>query len=541
MQTLQEAISLLYEIAKLMELRGENPFKVRAFENAAQNLSHQQDLTELAKQRKLSQIPGIGKTIEEVLMEFLFFQKSTLRASLLGQWPHTVVELLKVPGLGPKKIRTLLDELHICSIVELEYACKENRLLKINGFGQKTQTQLLEATRFILANQGYQKISDIEKISNLILKKLSECFPLVRIEETGELRRKREIINQLDYLVQSTENIEPDLQKSIVSPLPVLFHFSEKDQFGTRWIQTTGSPDHCKKLTEISNTSTPFSSYSFQTEEEYYQMFNLPWISPELRETGEEITLAQNGLLSHIMPWTGIKGIFHNHTTWSDGNATLEEMVSSAQSAGFHYIGISDHSQSAFYANGLIPEKLQAQKEEVIKVQKKFPMIRIFWGIESDILGDGNLDYEENVLKKFDFVIASIHSRFQMDRQTMTERLIRAVQNPFTRFLGHPTGRLLLGRKGYDVDMDSVIQAASRCNVAIEMNANPSRMDLDWHWGKSLRQHNALIAISPDAHETIGIHDIRYGIISSRKALIQENKIINTQSVSEVEKWLKRI
>jgi DNA polymerase (family 10) len=276
-----------------------------------------------------------------------------------------------------------------------------------------------------------------------------------------------------------------------------------------------------------------------ESEEKFYEKIGLTWIPPEARETGEEVALAKKGPLK-LLPEKGVRGIFHNHTTRSDGAATLEEMVRAAEKAGYSYIGISDHSQSAVYAQGLKTPDLMDQRAEVKKIQEKFPNIRIFWGIESDILQDGSLDYDDKILSQFDFVIASIHSRFKMDREAMTDRILKAIRNPRTRFLGHATGRLLLGRKAYDMDMERVIQEAADHDVAIEINANPARLDIDWRWGSALRRSKTLVSVNPDAHETAGIDHVKFGVTVARKALIPVDQVVNARSVAEVEKWLRR-
>lgn len=324
-----------------------------------------------------------------------------------------------------------------------------------------------------------------------------------------------------------------DFLKTRAQLLPFEFYFSTNDSFGYDLAQSTGSENHWKAI----GSPRPFQC---KTEEEFYSQLGLPWIPPETRETGEEVTLARNGQLGKILPWNGIRGVFHNHTNRSDGSATLQEMVSEAERLGYDYIGISDHSQSAFYAQGLKVNLLEEQEREIRALQEKHPKIRIFWGIESDILMDGALDYDSKVLKRFDFVIASIHSRFQMDRQAMTSRIINAIRNPYTRFLGHPTGRLLLGRKEYEVDMESVITEAAKCDVAVEINANPARLDLDWRWGPQMRKTGAVTSVNPDAHEVAGLQDTRFGIAMARKALLSVDQVVNSKSTVEIEKWLKR-
>jgi DNA polymerase (family 10) len=338
--------------------------------------------------------------------------------------------------------------------------------------------------------------------------------------------------------LKSDENVREKAETvlsrmSLVQVLPVQLFYAPSHRFGYELAKTTATDEHWKAI----GNPLPFEA---QTEEEFYQTIDLPWMPPETRETGEEVSLARQGKLDTLLSWNGLRGVFHNHTTRSDGSATLSEMVLEAENLGFDYIGISDHSQSAFYAQGLMPTVLLEQEKEIRTLQEKHPKIRIFWGIESDILADGSLDYEESILKRFDFVIASVHSRFQMDRTTMTQRIVEAIRNPYTRFLGHPTGRLLLGRKGYEVDMEKVIEEASKNQVAIELNSNPARLDFDWRLGKEMRKYNAFTSINPDAHETEGLKDTRFGIAMARKAMIPVDRVVNSRSTQEVEKWLKR-
>jgi DNA polymerase (family 10) len=449
--------------------------------------------------------------------------------------------------VGPKKALVLIEKLGIQSIAELEYACKENRLLKLKGFGPKLQAKILEGLHFYNANRGLQKWSDVLDLVDQLIVEFTAAYPGVPIQETGALRRKLEILSQLDFLVELAHgDLESEKQMRAATEvfraqflshhsrcLPIVFHFASTDSFGYEWAKTTATPEHWRAL----GNPVPFRCAN---EKEFYSHLGLPWIPPETRETGEEISLARAGGMEKLLPWNGVRGIFHNHTTRSDGAATLEQMVAGAEKEGYEYIGISDHSQTAFYAQGLKEENLLEQEAEIRELQKKYPKIRIFWGIESDILADGSLDYPPELLKRFDFVIASIHSRFQMDRQAMTDRILYAIRNPFTRFLGHPTGRLLLGRKGYEVDMEAIIAEAARCNVAIEMNANPVRLDLDWRWGHEMRKQRTFTSINPDAHEVDGLKDTVYGIAMARKAMIPVDQVVNSKSVSEVEKWLRR-
>jgi DNA polymerase (family X) len=538
------AIELLEQMQRLMELKGENPFKIRAFEKAQAVLEGRDDLESLAKEGRLTELPGIGKGISAILTEFFKTGKSSELEELSASVPKILLDLTEIPGLGPKKAMVLIDELKIESIAELEHACRENRLMKLKGFGEKAQHKILEGIQFRNAHLGQQKISDVFPLAEALLKELLKAAaPFeARVSETGELRRRLEILSKIEFLIEDDGNKKlraaideavQDFKATHAESLPITIHYAAPEKFGFELAHGSSSSEHWKAL------GSP-KAESFKSEEDFYGSLSLPWIAPELRETGDEVKIARDGRLSEILPWDGIQGIFHNHTTRSDGTASLEEMVVAAKDLGYKYIGISDHSQTAFYASGLKADSLLEQEKEVRKVQDKHPEIRIFWGIESDILADGSLDYPDSVLKKFDFVIASIHSRFQMDREAMTDRILYAIRNPYTRFLGHATGRLLLGRKGYDIDMERIIDEASAHDVAIELNASVSRLDIDWRWGSELRKRKTKISVNPDAHAISEIEDTRYGIAMARKSLVPVSQIINTRSVEDVSRWLSR-
>ncbi len=550
----EASIALLEEIHHLLELKGENPFKIRAFEKAAKNLSGQLDLKERAQNGTLTEITGIGKGIAEILVEFILKGTSQARDELLASLPQGLIELTRVPGLGPKRALQLIEALEVHSLSELEYACRENRLIKLKGFGEKVQQKILEGIRFLNAGQGQIRLGDALGVAEKLLPLLltvanSGRHPLVeklRVSETGALRRRSEILSELEFLVEVPpgEKLSAQIRKQVEErveqfrseenfSLPIRFIYSIPTQFGYALAQTTGTDRHWRAL----KSPAPFEAL---TENEFYRSLDLPWIWPEAREAGEEVALARQGQLKELLLDDGVRGVFHNHTSWSDGEATVEEMVIAAKSLGYQYIGISDHSQSAFYAHGLGLDELLKQEREIRSVQEKHPEIRIFWGIESDILQDGSLDYEAKILKRFDFTVASVHSRFKMDKGTMTARILKAIRNPHTRFLGHATGRLLLGRPGYDVDMEALIIEAAKCNVAIEINSHPSRLDIDWRWGGALREHQTWVSINPDAHEVAGLRDVRFGIMMARKALLPTSQVVNSKGVKEVGQWLNQ-
>ena len=539
-----DAESLLSEIAHLMDLNGENAFKVRAFKKAAEVIANCAHWRELARQGRLEELPGIGKGVSAVLTEYFHTAGSVVRDELLAQVPQGLLELSSVPGVGPKKARQLIDELGIRSIGELEYACRENRLVALKGFGEKIQARILQGAIFLGSVQGHLRLSEALPVSEKILQALKQKLPGRQILETGALRRRLEVLTQLDFLVEASasawakektlcdEAVFRVLEQMQVKAA-VQFHFSPSEKWGYELARTTATPEHWAKLGKV-------PELQIASEEEFYKKVKTPWLSPELRESGEEVEMARAGALDDLLPWDGVKGIFHNHTNFSDGSASLEEMVVAALNLKYEYIGISDHSQTSVYAHGLSKEALLEQYKEVERVRKKYPKIRVFWGIESDILADGSLDYDEKQLAKFDFVIASVHSRFGMDRQAMTERMLKAIENPYTKFIGHITGRLLLARPAYEIDMDRIIQAAAKNGVAIELNSNPQRLDLDWRFGKLMRKAGALTSINPDAHSIEGLEDTRYGVMMARKGLFSTKQVLNSRSALEVEKWLKR-
>jgi DNA polymerase (family 10) len=536
---MQTPAELLEEIRSLMELKGENPFKVRAFERASQALAGREDLAERARAGTLTELEGVGKGISDVLTEFLSSGTSRARDELRASLPPGLPELVRVPGLGPKKARLLIEQLGIASLAELEYACRENRLLKLPGFGVKLQLKIQEGIAFLHANQGRRRIDEALPLAERALARLRAAVPGAQVSETGALRRRLETLSSLEFLVEGEPRAELEtLARAGEGGLPIELRFAPAARFGAELARTTGTPEHWAALGAPEVIAA--ANHGGASEDAFFAALGLPPIAPELRETGEEVKLAREGKLGALLGWDGVRGVFHNHTTRSDGSATLDQMIVAARNLGFKYIGISDHSQSAFYAQGLKPDALADQEREIREAQERHPDIRVFWGIESDILQDGSLDYDSAALKRFDFVIASVHSRFQMDREAMTDRIVAAIRHPATRFLGHMTGRLLLGRAGYELNVERIIREAAEHDVAIEINANPARLDIDWRWGAELRRHGTLVSVNPDAHEEAGLADTVFGVGVARKALLPASAVVNAREADEVAKWLKR-
>lgn len=567
------AAELLRQIAHLMELNGDNVFKVRAFTKAADHLEGREDLKVIAQQGRLLEFEGVGKGIAEVLSEFLLNEKVPLRDSLISALPKGLLEIAELPGLGPKKARALIESLGVQSIEDLENACRLGRVQEVPGFGVKQQTKLMEALKQRAKNAGRHRLGDVlefaDKIRGELLqilqreaemgkKRASKSEPQQQgaplLSEVGGLGRFQETLTELEFLVgreRSAADRVDGLLESVAkraskeASVPVRIHFCEPSVFGLKQLHLTASEDHWRALAiQAGSTAEKFEGDCLKKgvttrESEIYSMIGLEFVPPEMRETGEELKLAAQRKLGSLVQWDSVRGILHNHTVASDGRATLEEMAQGASRLGYEYLGISEHSQSAFYANGLKKEDLRKQQLEIKRVQALFPKLKIFWGIESDILADGSLDYPEETLENFDFVVASIHSRLKMGPEQMTERLLRAIQNPFATILGHPTGRLLLEREESQFDFERIIEAAAKAGVAIELNANPQRLDIDWRLGPLLRKYQTLVCINPDAHSVQGLEDTRLGVAMARKALLPKAQILNSLGTDEIAQFLK--
>ncbi len=547
-------VALLEEMQRLSELAEENPFKVRAYGRAADAVRVHQgaqqelndDLVKRARQGTLTEIPGVGKGIAELLTEFLLEGTCSARDALVASFPAGFLELVKIPGVGPKKARRLVEELDVHSMDELYSACLTNRVATLKGFGEKAQAKILASIDYLKSGACRQRWADAVPTVRALERALRQAVnegrhPAVhdlRVQVAGAFRRRLEVISEVDFLIEmplgtiAVNALRSRIEQTLATfraanpdALPVQVFEATTADWGSELARRTASDAHWVEIGEVA---------AARSEEDLYGSLRLPVFSPETRETGEEVRLARAGEFPELLPWDGIRGVFHNHTTRSDGGMTLEELVIAVKKRG-----VSDHSQSAFYAQGLKPDALRAQEREVREVQARYPEVRIFWGIESDILADGSLDYPPEILERFDFVVASIHSRFAGDRDAMTERMVRAVRNPFTTFLGHPTGRLLLERPVYEVDLDAVIEEAARNRVIVEINANPARLDVDWRLGPVLRRTGALVSVNPDAHGEADLDCVELGVAVARKALLPWTQVFNARSVEEVEAWLK--
>jgi len=522
--------------AQLQELHGVNPFKVKALANAAYRLDKTDINLEGKSLEELSTIEGIGKSIAAKIFELQTTGKLKELEEVLAITPAGVIEMLRIKGIGPKKVGQLWRELLVESPGELLYACTENRLVDLKGFGEKTQAAVKKFIEFSMENKGKFHYASCEETALSLVEFLKKQTGSELISLSGNIRRKTIIIEGIEIVAAVDEKmIKLDAFENPRN-IPVHIHTCGEDEFYSVLFRTTASPAHLKQLDTLSYRGEEAP----ESEEDIYAGYELDYIEPELREGLGEIMLAQNSKLPKLIEESDLKGILHNHSTYSDGMHTLEQMANRCRELGYSYFGICDHSQSAFYASGLKPEQVLAQQVEIDALNKKMAPFRIFKGIESDILNDGSLDYKEDILKTFDFVVASVHSNLKMDKEKATARLLKAIENPFTTILGHPTGRLLLSREGYPIDHKKIIDACAANRVSIELNAHPYRLDIDWTWIPYCMEKGVLISINPDAHEAERLKDLHWGTIAARKGMLTKEFCLNAMSMEEIEKWFKK-
>jgi DNA polymerase (family 10) len=523
-----EIIEALEITASLMELHNENPFKTKAYTNAAFKLSKLRYDFEGKTQADIEAIEGIGKGISAKIFELTSTGTTSELKKLLENTPPGVVEMLSVKGLGPKKVRQLWTDLQLESVGELLYACNENRLVTLKGFGEKTQNQVKQNIEFKLSNTNKFHYASLEKPVQKLIEAILNSNNSLQAIVAGQLARKCEIIDKVEILVSG--RVEPtiaEVEKNI--PLPVVYTICDPAEFNYRSVELISTKEHLEKIN--------FSSLDrkdFKDQEELYTSLGIQFIEPELREGLNEADLARQHNIPRLIELGDLKGILHNHTTYSDGVHTLKEMSEYCRQLGYEYLGICDHSKTAVYANGLTVERVFEQQAEIDKLNSSYSDFRILKGIESDILNDGSLDYPEEVLKTFDFVVASVHSGLKMSEQKATERLIRAVENPYTSILGHPTGRLLLARNGYPIDHKKIIDACAANGVSIELNAHPYRLDIDWRWIPYCLEKGVMVSINPDAHHKEGFHDMYIGICIARKGMLDKENCLNALSLNDL-------
>jgi len=530
-----------------MELHEEDDFRIRSYRNAYLNLRKLDRPLADMSDAEIKEIKGVGPAIAGKIRELVSGGKMATLEKYREKTPPGIVEMLEVNGFGPKKVRVVWQEMGIETVGELWYACNENRLVEYKGFGLKTQEDLKNKLEYFLKSRDKLHLDAAEEEADFICTWLTGKLPGARVAPVGELRRRCPVIAQLEILVGYAGDLTPafdgqtlvlenqkdnTIQVRLENNTTALIHRCEPAEFGSKMFRFTGSPAFVEAFAKA-NPGLDFKN--LEEEKEVFEKANAPYVVPELREN--TFVPHPSSLTSQLIEEQDIKGVLHVHTTWSDGLHSLRDMCEYARSLGYSYIGITDHSQSAFYANGLKPDRVLAQWEEIEKLKEELAPFSIFRGIESDILNDGSLDYEDSLLEKFDFVIASVHSNLKMTREKATERVVRAIENPHTTILGHPTGRLLLSREGYPLDWEKVFEACVKHKVAIELNANPYRLDLDWTLIPEATQLGISISINPDAHSKDGIHDIRYGVMVARKGALAAENCLNAQMANQ---WLNK-
>ena len=571
-----QVAQLLEGIAELLTLKeGSSVFEVRAYENAARTItSLDGDITQLAHEGKLKGLPGLGATTLKRIEEAIDTGHITFYDELRANTPPIKLEMLRIPGVGPKKINAIYEQLHVTSIPELEQACKDDRVAHLPGFGKKTQDKILQGIAFIAqhADRFLYPVGEAE--AEQMRAALSTQPGIVRLQVGGSIRRRRETVKDIDMVLSVADDAGDDVRNALMdfftqqpgiqaitgkgttkssavlgSGIAMDLRVVSDSQFPYTLHHFTGSREHHialrRRALAMNMTINDYGLFKgkeaegglvpCKDEADIYAALGLDYIEPELREDMGEIEAAAQHKLPQLVQDGDLRGVLHAHTNWSDGQNTLREMADACIERGYAYLGITDHSKVAAYAGGLSEDDLLRQGEEIDRLNEQLAgRLHILKGTECDILRDGALDYSDKVLASLDFVVASIHSNFNLSPQEQTQRMLRAISNPYVDIIGHPTGRILLGRSGYELDMDAVIEAAAQHGVCIEINAHPSRLDLDWHLVHKARNKGIKIPINPDAHTLAGIDVMRYGIGIARKGWLRPIDVLNTMETNDL-------
>lgn len=569
--TKEEVAAILDEIGTLLELKGENPYRSNAYHNAARIVQQLEgDLQDLVASGKLAEVRGIGQTLQEKIATLVTTGRLPYLEELRASIPAGVVEMLRIPGLGPKKVKALYEQLHIQDVAALKAACERGEVARLKGFGEKTQQKILEGIAFVQTQSQRVRLDQALAVAEELLERLRRTGEVQQITVCGSVRRRKETIHDIDILVcSSAPQKVMDAFVHLPQAAQVLAHGTTKssilvtdhvhgekvtmqadlrvvtaEQFPFASLYFTGSKEHNVRLRQRALArGWTLNEYMLGTEEhpiparteaDIYAALGLQYVPPELREDTGEIEAAERHELPVLVEESEIRGVLHCHTTASDGASSLEEMVQAARRLGWEYLGIADHSQSLTVAHGLSPDAVRQQWAEIDRLNNQLDGFRILKGTEVDILEDGSLDYPDELLAGFDYVVASVHTRFHMSREEMTARVCKALAHPAVTMLGHPTGRLLLRRDAYQIDLDAVLRTAAQHGKMIEINAQPLRLDLDWLHVKQARAMGIPLVINPDAHSTHELSFYRYGVMVARRGWLERRHVLNTRPLPEL-------
>jgi len=567
---------ILEEMGTILELQGANPFRTRAFHNGAIIISGvTEDLKQLVAEDRLTDIDGIGRGLAGIIKELVETGSSSEYQELRFSLPPGLLEIVKIPGLGPKRVRILYERLGIESVADLKAAAEQHRLSEVEGFGEKTEANILKGIERLSKSSDKHYIHKAFQVAEEVFQILKKRQDVGQCEIAGSLRRRKEVIGDIDIVVSASKGDRQAIMSAFVEKAERIIgqgdtkssivvsggincdlRIVEESEFPFALNYFTGSKEHNVEMRSLARKKGwSLNEYAFspleennkakkvprcRDETELYAFLGLSYIPPELRENLGEFDAARDGTLPELVTLNDLQGTFHCHTTYSDGSNTLEETTNAARAKGWKYWGVSDHSRAAAYAGGMTQQKAKAQLKEIDRLNASSGDMRIFKGIECDILGDGTLDFSDKVLAGYEFVIGSIHSRFNMTESEGTRRLLKAVKNKHVTMIGHPTGRLLLSRDGYPVNMTEIIQAAADYGKVLEINAHPYRLDLDWRLVKIAREKGVMLAINPDAHNTDGLDDVQYGIGVARKGWLEKKNVLNALPVQKVEAFFRK-
>ncbi|MCP5537961.1 MAG: DNA polymerase/3'-5' exonuclease PolX [Akkermansiaceae bacterium] len=568
-----EIAAVLDEIALLLEIKGENPFKTRAYRTGAETVRNfQGEIVAMAAANNLEGIKGIGKALQEKLHELASTGKLEFHRNLRAEFPQGLFDLFGIQGLGPKKVRALYEQLNVDSIDALKAACKDGRAAALPGFGKKSIDKLLESIAMKEQFADLFRLGDVAPLAETMLETLRQHPDSLRVAIAGSYRRSKEVLHDLDFLVATSSPAKltafftslPEVHSVIAcgdtkasvrleNGLQCDLRAVSNNQFPFALQYFSGSKEHNVALrSRALKYGWSLNEYGFtpkdktspaapavKEEADIYRILELDRIPPELRENMGEIEAADAGDIPRLIELENLRGTFHNHTTESDGKNSLEEMAEAARDLGLQYLGIADHSKAQFQARGLQPDRLLRQVDAIRELNKQWDDFQIFSGTEVDILKDGSLDYEDDVLEQLDYCVASIHSSFQLSEKEQTARIIQAMEHPLVTMIGHLTGRLLLKRKGYDLDMEKILDCAAATGTIIELNCNPRRLDMDWrHWHRA-RDKGVMTSINPDAHDVQHLQYLAFGVRIARKGWLRREDVLNTRTLDEVREFLK--